>query len=155
VKVTWFRVESQVNSVPIVTDDIFGSRILTVTSPHKLLESVMLMGGEGRRKLGSKNKREERSPRRIPSDSSLCQQITVIKSWWEKIFITHTWKDQSYFKGEMRMREAQWTSRACEEDVNKVIKQSERVKVAVNEAPCLDGYGSSKIDLPLHLMVLS
>lgn len=40
VKVTWFRVESQVNSVPIVSDDIFGSRVLTVTSPHKLLKSV-------------------------------------------------------------------------------------------------------------------
>lgn len=38
-KVTWFRVESQVNSVSIVADDVFGSWILAVASTHQLLQS--------------------------------------------------------------------------------------------------------------------
>lgn len=37
VKVTWFGVESQVDAVAVVTDDVFGSRVLTVPSAHKLL----------------------------------------------------------------------------------------------------------------------
>lgn len=38
-KVTWFGVKSQVNSVSIVTDDVFGSGILAVASSHELLQS--------------------------------------------------------------------------------------------------------------------
>lgn len=37
VKVTWFGVEPQVDSVPVVSDDIFGSWILAVASAHQLL----------------------------------------------------------------------------------------------------------------------
>lgn len=37
VKVTWFGVEAQVNSVSIVTDDVFGSWVLAVASSHQLL----------------------------------------------------------------------------------------------------------------------
>lgn len=37
VKVTWFGVESQVNSVSIVTDDVFSAWILAVASSYKLL----------------------------------------------------------------------------------------------------------------------
>ena len=37
VKVTWFGVEPEVDSIPVVTDDIFGSWILAVASSHKLL----------------------------------------------------------------------------------------------------------------------
>lgn len=36
-KVTWFWVEAQINSVSIVSDDVFGSRILAVASSHQLL----------------------------------------------------------------------------------------------------------------------
>lgn len=39
VKVTRFRVEPKVNSVSVIADDVFGSGILTVSSPHQLLES--------------------------------------------------------------------------------------------------------------------
>lgn len=38
-KVTWFGVESQVDSVPVVADDVFGAGILTVSSSHQLLQS--------------------------------------------------------------------------------------------------------------------
>lgn len=37
VKVTWFGVKSQVNSVSVVTNDVLGSRVLAVTSSHQLL----------------------------------------------------------------------------------------------------------------------
>lgn len=37
VKVTWFGVKSQVNSVSIVTNDVLGTRVLAVTSSHQLL----------------------------------------------------------------------------------------------------------------------
>lgn len=36
-KVTWFWVESQVNSVSVVTNDVFGSWVLAVASSHQLL----------------------------------------------------------------------------------------------------------------------
>lgn len=39
VKVARFRVESKVNAVPVITDDVFGAGILTVSSSHELLES--------------------------------------------------------------------------------------------------------------------
>lgn len=39
-KVTWFGVKSQVDSVSIVTDDVFGSRVLAVASSHQLLQSI-------------------------------------------------------------------------------------------------------------------
>lgn len=38
-KITWFGMESQVNSVSVVTDDVFGPRILTISSPYQLLQS--------------------------------------------------------------------------------------------------------------------
>ena len=38
-KVTWLRMKSQVNSVSVVTDDVFGSRILAVASSYELLQS--------------------------------------------------------------------------------------------------------------------
>lgn len=37
VKVTWFGVKSQINSVSVVANDVLGSRVLAVTSSHKLL----------------------------------------------------------------------------------------------------------------------
>lgn len=39
VKVARFRVKPEVNSVSVITDDVFGSGILTVSSPHEFLES--------------------------------------------------------------------------------------------------------------------
>lgn len=39
VKVTRLRVEAKVNSVSVIADDVFGSGILAVSSPHQLLES--------------------------------------------------------------------------------------------------------------------
>lgn len=56
VKITWFRVESQVDSVTIITDDIFCSRVLAVSSPHKFLKSAQLKGGKG--DMYTKTKRE-------------------------------------------------------------------------------------------------
>lgn len=38
-KVTGFWVEAKVDSVPVIPDDVLGSRILTVSSPHKFLKS--------------------------------------------------------------------------------------------------------------------
>lgn len=37
VKVTWFGVKSQVNSVSVVANDVLGSRVLAITSSHQLL----------------------------------------------------------------------------------------------------------------------
>lgn len=37
VKVTWFGVKSQVNSVSVVANDVLGSRVLAVSSSHQLL----------------------------------------------------------------------------------------------------------------------
>lgn len=45
VQVTGFGVETQVNTVTIVTDDVFGSRILTVPPSHQLLESARQFWG--------------------------------------------------------------------------------------------------------------
>lgn len=39
-KVTWFWMEAEVNSVSIVTNNVFGPRILTVASPYQLLQST-------------------------------------------------------------------------------------------------------------------
>lgn len=36
-EVAWFGVEPQVNSVSVVTYDVFGSWVLTVASSHQLL----------------------------------------------------------------------------------------------------------------------
>lgn len=38
-KVTWFGVKSEINSVSIVPDDVFGPGVLAVASSHKLLQS--------------------------------------------------------------------------------------------------------------------
>lgn len=38
-KVTWFGVESQVDSVSIVSDDVLGSGVLAVASSYQLLQS--------------------------------------------------------------------------------------------------------------------
>lgn len=38
VKVTRFWVETEVDPVPVIADDVFGSGILAVSSPHQLLE---------------------------------------------------------------------------------------------------------------------
>lgn len=38
-KVTWFGVESQVDSVSVVSNDVFGARILTVASSYQFLQS--------------------------------------------------------------------------------------------------------------------
>lgn len=38
-KITWFWVKSQVNSVSIVADDVFGSGILAVSSSYQFLQS--------------------------------------------------------------------------------------------------------------------
>lgn len=38
-KVTWFGVKAQIDSVAVITYDVFGPGVLAVASPHKFLQS--------------------------------------------------------------------------------------------------------------------
>lgn len=57
-KVAWFRVKSQVDSVSVVTDDVFGSWVLAVAPTHQLLQSNESRNKLARIKFNKKNKKQ-------------------------------------------------------------------------------------------------